>query len=117
MKTPPWRKFLKGASIQRDLEEIKDLIVRYVKEETVQPLKDLGRFVAFGTLGSLFVGFGLTFILIGVLRFLQDQFKVLDGSLSWIPYLIVVVAAALVIALTLWRVVSGTAKKRLKEIE
>ena len=117
MKTPPWRKFLKGASIQRDLEEIKDLIVRYVKEETIQPLKDLGRFVAFGTLGSLFVGFGLTFILIGVLRFLQDQFKVLDGSLSWIPYLIVVVAAALVIALTLWRVVSGTAKKRLKEGE
>jgi len=117
VKTPSWRKFLKGASIQRDLEEIKDLVVRYVKEETVQPLKDLGRFVAFGTLGSLFVGFGLTFILIGLLRFLQEQFKVLDGSLSWIPYLIVVVAAVLVIALTMWRVVSGTAKKRLKESE
>jgi len=61
-----------------------------------------------GTLGSLLVGFGYFFLLFGALRFLQDQFKVLDGTLSWIPYLIVV-CCALVIALTLWRIVSGTA--------
>jgi hypothetical protein len=35
--------------------------------------------------------------------------------LSWIPYLIVVALAALVIALTLWRIISGTAKRRLKD--
>ncbi len=115
MKTPFWRKFVRGASVQRDLQEIRDLAVKYVKEETVQPLKDLGRFVAFGTIGSLFVGFGTTLLLLGALRFLQEQFKVLDGSLSWIPYLVVVCLAAAVIALTLWRVVSGTAKRRLKD--
>lgn len=115
MKTPFWRKFVRGASVQRDFQEIRDLAVKYVKEETVQPLKDLGRFVAFGTIGSLFVGFGTTLLLLGALRFLQEQFKVLDGSLSWIPYLVVVCLAAAVIALTLWRVVSGTAKRRLKD--
>ena len=49
-------------------------------------------------------------MLFGALRFLQDQFKVLDGTLSWIPYLIVAVLAAIVIGLTVWRIVSGTAK-------
>ena len=114
MKIPLVRKLLRATSIHRDFEEIRDLAIKYVKEETVQPLKDLGRFVAWGTAGSLFVGFGTTLLLIGALRFLQEQFKVLDGSLSWIPYLTVAVLAGAVIAITLWRVVSGTAKRRLR---
>jgi hypothetical protein len=60
------------------------------------------------------VGLGATLMLFGALRFLQDQFRVLDGSLSWLPYLIIVVLAALVIMLTVWRIVSGAAKRRLK---
>jgi hypothetical protein len=115
MKKAAWRKLVRGSTIQRDLEEIKDLAVQYIKEETVQPLKDLGRFVAWGTAGSLLVGFGVSLLLLGALRFLQEQFPVLDGSLSWLPYVIVVVLAALVVALTMWRIVSGTAKKRIKD--
>lgn len=114
MSFSSWRNFLKGASLKRDLTEIRALVVRYIKEETIQPLKELGRFVAFGALGSLFVGFGTTLLLIGSLRFLQEQFPVLDGSLSWLPYLIVAVLALCVIGLTLWRIVSGTAKRRIK---
>ena len=101
--------------MQRDLDEIKDLALKYIKEETIQPIKQMGRFVAWGAAGSLLVGFGFFFLLFGALRFLQEQFKVLDGTLSWIPYLIVVVLAAIIIALTLWRIVSGTAKRRLRD--
>jgi len=90
VKLPSWRKVLRGASLRRDFDEIKDLVVRYVKEETIQPLKDVARYAAFGALGSIFVGFGSLMLLIGLLRFLQ-QFRVLDGSLSWLPYLIVAV--------------------------
>jgi flagellar biosynthesis protein FliQ len=115
VKKATWRKFMRGNTIQRDLDEIKALALRYIKEETIQPLKDLGRFIAWGAVGSLLVGFGYLFLLFGALRFLQDQFKVLDGTLSWIPYLIVVVLAAIIIGLTLWRIVSGTAKRRLKD--
>jgi len=115
MKKAAWRKLVRGSTIQRDLEEIKDLAVQYIKEETVQPLKDLGRFVAWGSAGSLLVGFGVALMLLGALRFLQEQFPVLDGTLSWLPYLIIVVLAAAVVALTFWRIVSGTAKRRLKE--
>jgi uncharacterized membrane protein len=114
VKNPSWRKFLRGATIQRDLEEIRDLFIKYIKEETIQPLKEMGRFILYGAIGSIFVGFGVTILLLGALRFLQEQFRVLDGSLSWLPYIIVALIAAGVAALTLWRVVSGAAKRRLK---
>ncbi len=114
MKIPSWRKVVRGASIKSDLEEIKVLFLRYLKEETIDPLKDLGRFVIFGALGSILVGFGAVMILFGTLRFLQDQFRVLDGSLSWLPYVIVAVLAMIISAFTLWRIVSGGAKRRLK---
>lgn len=100
--------------MRRDFDEIKKIFIRYLKDETIQPLKDLGRFVLWGVVGSLFVGFGAVLLLLGALRFLQDQFRVLDGSLSWLPYVIVAVLCVMVLALTAWRVVSGTAKRRLK---
>lgn len=114
MKIPSWRKFLLGVSVHRDFDEIKALVIRYIKEETITPLKDLGRFVLWGTLGSLFVGFGAVVLLIGALRYLQWQWPVLDGSLSWLPYVIVAMLALAVIGIAAWRIVSGTAKRRLK---
>ena len=42
---------------------------------------------------------------------MQDVFPVLDGSLSWIPYLVVAVAGALVAALVVQRVVSGVPRR------
>jgi hypothetical protein len=103
-----------GASLQRDLDELKSIAIRYLKEETIEPLKNLWRFVLWGAIGSLFVGFGAVVLLFGALRYLQWQFPVLDGSLSWLPYVIVAALALVVIGLTAWRIVSGTAKRRLK---
>ena len=97
--------------MQRDLQEVRDLFVRYFKEQTVQPLKDLGRFVLFGALGSIFVAFGVVIGLLGVLRMLQALFPVLDGSLSFIPYLIVVVLAVLVGLLVVQRIFAGAARR------
>ena len=114
MKLPPWRKFLRGASIQRDMDEVRALLMRYVKEETLQPLKDMGHFAAYGALGSLFVGFGAVLLLVAALRFLQEQFRVFGGTLSWIPYLIVAALALSIMGLTAWRIVSGSAKRRLQ---
>ena len=114
MKKLSWSTFIRGASLRRDVDEIKTLFVRYVKEETVQPAKEMVRYAAFGALGSLFVGLGTVLLLLAVLRFLQEQFGVLNGNLSWLPYFIVAVLAALVIAVTIWRIVSGAGKRRLK---
>ena len=90
-----------------------DLVIRYLKQETVGPLQALGRFVAYGTIGSVFLGIGLVLLLVAVLRALQEETAVFHGNLSWIPYLIVAVLAVAIIALAAWRVVSGPAKRRL----
>jgi len=111
MRTPSWRKIFRGASIQRDLEEVRDLFIRYFKEQTVAPLKDLGRFVLFGALGSVFVAFGVVIGLLGVLRMVQALFPVLDGSLSFVPYLIVVVLALLIAALVVQRIFAGAPRR------
>jgi len=111
MRTPSWRKLFRGASIQRDLEEVRDLLLRYFREQTVQPLKELGRFILYGAIGSIFVAFGVVIGLLGLLRMFQDLFPVLDGSLSFIPYLIVVVLALLVGALIVQRIFAGAPRR------
>lgn len=113
MRTPSWRKIFRGASVRRDLDEVRELFVRYLKEQTLQPLKDLGRFVLFGVLGSVFVAFGVVIGLVGLLRMFQDLFPVLDGSLSFIPYLIVVVLA-LIVCLGIVRRIVTSAPRRSK---
>ena len=72
----------------------------------------MGRFLAFGALGSIFVGFGGVLMLLGVLRYLQWQFPFFDGSESWIPYAIVVVIAMGAIGLTLWRIFASVGPRR-----
>ena len=112
MKTPKWRSIWRGASLQRDFEELRAVLVRYVKEETIAPLRSMGRFLAFGALGSLFVGFGSILMLLGLLRYLQWQFPFLDGSESWIPYAVVTVVALGALGITLWRIVAAVGPRR-----
>jgi hypothetical protein len=115
VKRPSWLKVLRGSTWREDFEDIGAVALRYVKEETLQPLKDTGRFALWGAIGSIFVGFGAVLLLMAVLRFFQEQFEVFRGTLSWIPYFIVVVLALLVVALTFWRIMRGAGPKRLKE--
>jgi len=107
-----FRRGLGASSLRGDIERIKSLLFRYAREETIDPLRQLGRYSLFGCLGSILVGLGVVFALVGTLRILQDETGAFAGNLSWLPYVIVVLLAAVVIAVTLWRVVSGPAKRR-----
>ena len=76
--------------------ELKDLIVAYLKQETVVPIKQLGRYLAFGIAGSILMGVGVILMSLGLLRLLQTQTgDTFADDWSWVPYLIVF--AALVI--------------------
>jgi len=97
--------------------DIANLIVAYLKQETVGPLRALGRFVAFGTVGSVFLAGGLVLLLVAVLRALQEETGAFNGNLSWIPYLIVAVLALMVISIAVWRVTAGPARRRLPKPE
>jgi hypothetical protein len=76
-----------------------ELLVAYTKQETVEPLKGVGKRIGFGMLGALVAGIGVIELVLALLRALQGV-ESFTGSLTWIPYLItlvVVVAATAVV--------------------
>ncbi len=68
--------------------DLPDLLKRYVRQETVEPLRSLGRFLGLGLAGSILMGGGAVLLGIGALRLLQE-WSVLNGRWSWAPYLMV----------------------------
>jgi len=81
----------------------------YARQETIEPLKGVGRYLGYGAVGMLLVGFGVILLMLAGLRALQTETgDALDGTLSWVPYLIVLVVAA---ALVGWAV-SRISKKK-----
>ena len=79
-------------SVPQVLSELKDLTVTYAKQETVDPLKGLGRFIGFGVGGSFVLGIGVCLLGLGALRALQTETDgTFDGNWSWAPYLITTV--------------------------
>lgn len=98
----------KGAS--EVATELWDLLKRYAKQETIDPLKGIGRLLAFGAAGSLLLSIGVVFLVLGLLRLLQTQTGPhLTGHLTWVPYLAALAVAALLIALAV-RAITKTAK-------
>ena len=82
--------------------ELIDLVRTYVKQETVGPLKGLGRSIAFGVAGSLVLATGVVLLALSGLRALQSETgSTFDGSWSWAPYLLTLLGVAVVIALAL----------------
>ena len=108
-----WFKILRGLAVKRDFRELRTVFLRYIADETLKPIKTLGRFILFGVIGSVFVGLGVVLISVGVLRYFET-FSVFRGSLSWIPYAVLVVVGFIVISLTIWRIYAG-ARSTLKK--
>lgn len=89
------------------------LAVDYVKQETLGPLRGLGRYLAFGIAGSLLLACGVILLLVALLRVLQAETgSTFAGNLSWLPYGIVAVVALGVAVAAAWRTVRGPAAKR-----
>ncbi len=83
--------------------ELWQLIVAYFKQETVVPLQQLGRWIAFGILGALLLGVGVLLLAVAGLRALQEETgSAFTGNLSWIPYMIMFVALVVGGAIT-WK--------------
>ena len=82
--------------------ELWELVVSYLKQETLEPIKGLGKFIAFGVVGALLLAIGLVMMAVAVLRTLQVETRPhWSGHLSWLPYVVTIVAVgavALVVA-------------------
>ncbi len=95
-----------GASGVTGVKELASMAVSYAKQETVAPLKGLGRYAAFGFASALCFAAGLFMVALGALRGIQAATDadnrdpranaLFDGSLTWVPYLLgVIVCVAL----------------------
>jgi hypothetical protein len=92
--------------------EFVQLVTDYAKQETLGPLKGLGRFLVFGVAGSVALGAGGVLLLLAGLRALQTETgSTFGGHLSWLPYLITAAAAVAVMGLAAWRITKGPAAK------
>jgi hypothetical protein len=81
-------------SIPEVSSELWELTKDYAKQETVDPLKGVGRYLAFGTAGAVLIGFGVVLLMLSGLRALQTQTgSTFTGSWSWLPYVIVLAVA------------------------
>jgi len=88
------------------------LVLDYAKQETLGPLKSLGRFVAYGVAGSMAITLGAVLLLLAVLRALQTETgSTFTGNLSWLPYLITVAGAVAIMVLAAWRIKKGPAAR------
>ena len=99
-------------SLPAEVKELAQLVVTYAKQQTLDPLKALGRWVAFGVAGALLLSLGFLLLAVGLLRALQvETGDHLAGNLSWLPYLIAVAFLGLVIGLTVRRISHGPGSK------
>ncbi len=88
------------------------LVIDYIKQETLTPLRGLGRYILFGVAGSVALAVGLVILAVAFLRFLQGETDgAFDGNLSWVPYLIVTVVVVAVAAVAVVSVSRGQRRR------
>jgi hypothetical protein len=110
---PPTSSAKRPPPLPQLITELRDLVVRYFREQTLVPLQRLGRYIGFGIVGSLLLGFGVVFLGMAGLRALQEETgETFTGDWSWVPYLIMFVAL-LIGAGLVW--VARTARRAEKE--
>ena len=95
-------KSAKPKSLGETVSGIVELLKAYAKQETLEPLKRLGRYLGFGVAGSVLIATGLVLLMLAALRALQTETgSTFTGSWSWAPYAIVIVGTLLVAVLFL----------------
>ena len=78
----------KEASPGETFGELKTMLTDYARQETVGPLKLLGKWVAFGIGGALLVAIGLTYLAFSLLRWTQTLEVFSGDTRNFWPYLI-----------------------------
>lgn len=95
-------------SVPEIVQDLWDLLVAYARQETVDPLRNIGRFLAYGVGGMVVITIGVFLLAMSALRALQTQTgSVFEGFWSWVPYLIVAIALTGLAALGVSRIGKG----------
>ena len=80
----------KNKSLPGEAQDLFQLVVGYAKQETLDPVKNLGRFIGYGMAGALLGSLGAVLLLLGALRLLQTETgDTFDGNWTFVPYVVV----------------------------
>jgi hypothetical protein len=83
----------------------------YARQETIDPLKGVGRYFAYGGIGALLGSIGVILLMLSLLRALQTETgTTFQGNWSWAPYMIVLVVAGAVAAYAFSRISRASGK-------
>ena len=102
----------KKTNDENPVSEVIGLVKTYAKQEALDPLANALRWLGWGAAGAVLLAIGVSLALLSLLRLLQTETgDAFDGNWSWVPYLITLVAAGIVIGLALWRISKPTLDK------
>jgi len=98
----------RSASITETIQDLWDLLVSYARQETIDPLRNIVRYLAFGVGGMVVVTLGVFLLGLSALRALQTQTgDVFAGFWSWVPYIIVALIFGGLVAFSVSRIGKG----------
>jgi hypothetical protein len=88
------------------IAQVIDLVKDYAKQETLGPIKGVGRWLAAGAAGAVLLGTGCVFLVLGALRMVQTEYgKSFRGSwMTLLPYLFAFVVSLAVMGIAAWRI-------------
>ena len=102
-----------GSGLRRAGDDAFKLTVDYLKQEALDPLKGLGRFLLWGLTGSLAIAVGILLVLVGILRLLQSETgTALTGDWSWVPYFAVASLGVGVAIVSALRITAGPGRAK-----
>jgi Putative Actinobacterial Holin-X, holin superfamily III len=102
----------KAGGIRGAGDDALNLTIEYLKQETIEPLTGLGRFLVWGVAGSLAIAVGILLILLAILRVMQEETgTALTGNWSWVPYFVVSVLGLGVAGVAAWRITAGPGRR------
>src|ERR1700689_128740 len=103
-----------GSGLRRAGDDAFKLTVDYLKQEALDPLKGLGRFLLWGVTGSLAIAVGVLLVLVGILLLLQSETgTALTGDWSWVPYFSVALIGVGGAGAAVWRITAGPGQRKL----
>src|SRR6478609_11493338 len=99
-------------SIPEVLADLWELLVSYAKQETVEPVKGLGRYIGYGIAASITGSIGILLLTLSGLRYLQDHNDGhLEGHWNWVPYAAALALLGLLVAIAVRQIRRGGAKR------
>lgn len=102
---PPSSPFRRRLTPTDQVNDLVESVKTYARQETIGPLKGAARWVAVGTLAATSLGLAMVFLAMAVLRLSQDLGgTVLDGSWSFLHYLVTFTVVSLLVWLSFSRI-------------